>query len=402
MSMWDGRELERRTAARAATAGFAPAINVTHSRTQSEFDIYAFLPTPQSLERLMVQCSVPRPTHDRLSALKGNADTFRANHMLYVTEGNPHPTQVALAGEHGVELVGEHTDAVGVATFAGATIDVQSSLSLREKTILTHLRALAWLRRVALDASGHSEAADKLLEVCKQLDEVSLVSDPFDRLTELYKIHYYAPKLAEECALAEGLATSGRRALKNAYASNCGTYTQSALAAQTLNRTHTLIAFCECACLVALGEQVPDALDAAAGRRGGLIRWLSEQPSRHKLAIVAFELVYGWGGLWCFDGVSCAPAIACAVDIDEADLHGMRECVDRLLRAEGMDKFIKPVSYKGHSWEALALLPFYAKGIGVERLEQEEQCCFKSPMRDRWVAAAIDLQSRCNAYEKSH
>ena len=90
MPMWEGRELERRTAARVATAGFAPAINVTHSRTQSEFDVYAFLPKPESLGRLMVQCSVPRPKHEKLSALKGNAATFGARHMLYVTEDNPH------------------------------------------------------------------------------------------------------------------------------------------------------------------------------------------------------------------------------------------------------------------------------------------------------------------------
>ena len=61
----------------------------------------------------------------------------------------------------------------------------------------------------------------------------------------------------------------------------------------------------------------------------------------------------------------------------------MRECVDCLLRDEEMGKFIKRVDSREHYWEALALLPFYAKGIGIARLEQERKHRFTSVTPDR-------------------
>ena len=402
MSMWDGRELERRTAARVAKAGFAPAINVIHADTRSEFDVYAFLPQPASLERLMVQCSVPRPNHEKLSALKGNASTFGADHMLYVTESMPHQDQCTLADTHGIELITEDGAGRGTASIAGTTIDVQATPTVREAAIRTHLQCLSWLRRVALDARSSSSACAALVDIWNRLNGVSLIEDPFERLLELYEIHYAAPKLAENCAVAEGLASTGRAALKRAYAYNGGSYTQSALAVQTLNRTHTLIAFCECACLVALGHAVPQALDDPVGRRGALLRWLAQRPSRHKLGIVAFEFVYGWGGLWSISGVDCAPHIANAVGISVADLHSMRGCVDHLLRSQGMGTFIKPVSYRTNEWEALALLPFYAKGIGIRRLELETGQQFNTETCMNWKQAFDHLRTECQQYETAH
>jgi hypothetical protein len=70
MSMWEGKELERRTTARVAGMGFVPAINVVHRGTQSEFDMYAFLPHQDGFKRLMVQCTTASPDATKVAALR--------------------------------------------------------------------------------------------------------------------------------------------------------------------------------------------------------------------------------------------------------------------------------------------------------------------------------------------
>ncbi len=402
-TMWEARELERRTAARVAAAGFAPALNVIHADTQSEFDVYAFLPQQAGFRRLMVQCSLGPPSSEKLSALKANADSFGADYALYVTAGVPHQTQMNLAEVHGVKLLSESAASdLATADVAGATIDAQRPLSLREEFIVRFLRCLARLRRLALDYRDASPACKKLVGVWNSLDQVSLIHDPFERLATLYEIHFGAPKLAEECALAEGLGPTGMRALKQAYAYNRGTYTQTALAVQTLNRVHTLIAFCECACLLAQGAALPSLLADERGRRGPLAQWLSGLPAPHRLAIVAFEFVYGWGGLWRAMAATVRDRIAEAVGITPEEVDDMRGYVDHLFRDEGMGSFIKQVRYLEAEWESLALLPYFSKGIGVRRLEMETGVQLVGDPWSRWKKARIELGTECEQYERGH
>jgi hypothetical protein len=208
--------------------------------------------------------------------------------------------------------------------------------------------------------------------VWKDLDGVPLLTDPFERLEQLYEIHWSVPKLAEECALGEGLATTGREALKRAYAYGDGTYTQSALAAQTLNRAYTLVSLCECACLVASGEQVPGALDAQSGRRGPIIRSLAERPHPHLLGPFVFELLCGWGGFWPL-GVEqpFKETIASTIGAGPAQVDDLLGFINSLFRSAGMGNFVKEVEYRGVKWRNMLLLPYFAKGIGVRRIESE-------------------------------
>lgn len=403
MSMWEGRQLERRTAARVAGSGFAPAINVVDPDTQSEFDIYAFLPGDGEFRRLMVQCSVSAPSSQKLAALKTYASSFGADDALYVTARTPHRAQISLAKKIGVALVSESDNSpLNSANIAGRTIDVQQSLSVQEKAIVAFMQCIARLRRVALDRRNESCAAEKVVEVLNELDRVALMKDPFERLSHLYRVHEQYRKLTQECALAENLASTARRACYRAYAYNEGTYTQSALAAQTLNRTHTLISYCECACLVAAGTSVPDEIASAGGRIPSLIEWLSRRTGRHLLALVAFEFVYGFGGLWSIMGQDVAPFIESATGATKGQIQSMKSYINHIFRARGMNEFIKQVEYQDTTWENLVFLPCFSKGIGLRRVELETGDSFCGSPWDDWRRAATDLVERCKEYQRNH
>ena len=173
---WEANELERRTAARVAGIGFVPAVNVVHRETQSEFDVYAFLPQEGGFERLMVQCTTSAPDNDKLSALKTYAGSFHANHCVFVTTRKPHETKERLAQIHGVDLVSESEHAERHrCTISGRTLDVHADLTAREEAIVQFLRGIAWLRRVALDRREDSPEAEQVVQTWNALDEVWLM-----------------------------------------------------------------------------------------------------------------------------------------------------------------------------------------------------------------------------------
>ncbi len=387
-----------------AAAGLVPALNVKDADTQSEFDIYAFRASPTSVQRVMVQCSHPAPRSEKLSALKGYAPSFGADDCLYVTATKPHPTQSTLAQRLGVALITEdHRSRDSETVIAGCAIDVQAPLSAREEAIIHFLRCLARLRRVALGGRSRHPACETVVNTWNALDGVPLIADPFERIERLYQIHYSAPNLAEDCALSEGLAAEGPPALKQAYAYNGGTYTQSALALQTLNRVQTLISLCECACQVSAGAVVPDFLDQEGGRRGPIIRSLAQKPYRHLLGAFAFEFVFGWGGFWpaqCETEVKSGIAAALGCPCPGVDL--LVQYVDSLYKTEGMGQFVKRVGYGDVWWHNMLLLPFFAKGIGLLRIQDEGGSAPSGSPWDEWRADVLRRAGECELYERDH
>lgn len=400
---WEPNELERRTAARVAGIGFVPALNVMHWATGSEFDVYAFLPHEDTFDRLMVQCTTSAPDADKIRALKTCALDFGANHWVFVTTRKPHETKAAMAEWHGIELLSESGHAAKhQCEIAGRVLDVHKRLTPREWAICHFLRGIAWLRRVALESREKSAEAKQVVSTWNALDEVFLTSDPYRRLQMLYDLHYEEPALAQRCAGAEGLAATAHRGLWNAMVLGDGTYTQSALAVQTINRAHTLITLAECACRTAQGEAVPDYLDHPEGRRGKLIRDLADKRGRAAFAVVAFELVYGWGGLWSAEGSSIVPDLAAIAEVDEADINDARTRIDTLLRDAGMGEFIKDFSPDYARWECLALLPYFSKGVGVSRFRAEHGLGLDGKPFAGWLEAAVQHADQCKAYEQNH
>jgi len=129
---------------------------------------------------------------------------------------------------------------------------------------------------------------------------------------------------------------------------------------------------------------------------------LAQQSARHKLAEAAFDFVYGWGGLWSKDGVSIAEPLAASTGVTPEEVLQMKGCISRLFRAEGMGEFIKAVNVPGASWEALILLPYFAKGVGVRRFEAETGLRFGSQPWQGWKDASRVLEQECKAYEQCH
>lgn len=402
MSMWDGRELERRTTARVAGTGFVPAVNVVHRATQSEFDVYAFLPQQGGFRRLMVQCTTAFPDATKVAALKGYAATFHADHAVFVTTRKPHATVAASAATHGVHLLSEDANAsTHSCTIDGVQLDVRAPLTPREEAICQFLRGIAWLRRVALEHRHNSAEAKQVVDTWGELDEVFLTADPFVRLQKLYDIHNAEPALAQKCAAAENLADTPYKALGRAMVYGEGTYSQSALAAQTMNRAYTLITFAECACAVTEGAAIPDYLDDPRGRRGRLIRALSDRDSRMAFATVAFDFIHGWGGLWSAEGHSIAPELAALAGVSEAAIDDARSRIDTLLRDAGMEVFIKSFDEDYGAWECFALLPYFSKGIGVRRLTALG-AQLDGWLYQNWSLASCGHEAECRTYEEAH
>lgn len=402
MSMWDGNELERRTMARVAATGFVPAINVKHLATQSEFDVYAFLPMAGGFKRLMVQCTTASPDSDKLSALKAYAGSFNADHAVFVTEKKAHETTEELADVHDIELLSENANAAkSSCTIEGRQLDVQAHMSDREEMIRSFLRGLAWLRRLALQQKKTSAEAQQVVDTWNDLDQAFLETNPFRRLQDLYDIHNREPELARKCSAAEDLAATPYEALRQAMVFGEGKYSQSALAVQTINRTHTLITFAECACAVAEGATIPNYLNDPRGRRGDLIQDLSDRDSRMAFATVAFEFIYGFGGLWSGNGQSIAPELASLAGVTVEDINDARSRIDTLLRDAGMREFIKSFDEEFGSWECFALLPYFSKGIGVRRLKTLG-ATLDGWLWDNWHEASEEHERACRTYEKKH
>jgi len=398
-TMWQANELERRTAARLATAGFVPFINVKDPGTRSEFDIYAFLPRADGVERLLVQCSYPAPNSQKLAALRGYAEIFGAPYTLFVTCGKPHDDQIELARKFKVVLLSEAGDAnMGCGVVAERKLDVVAPLSCREKAIVSYLRCVAWLRRVAYGKRHTCGECETTVSVWNKLDQVPLTRDPFERLCTLYDLHFSFPTLSQECASAESLAPTPRGALKEAYAYGKGTFTQSALAAQTHNRVQTLMALSECACLLAGGATLPSSLH---DRRSKFIRELAQRPFRHLLGLFAFLLVHEWGGFWHNENEAAVKErIASHVGVAEQDIDQMIEFANRLFPGDGQPGFMAHVRYSTAEWDNIVLLPYFAKGIGLRRVECGSKIKFTVfPWAD-WKSSSERLEAKCKAYEQ--
>lgn len=400
MSTWEDNELERRTAARVAGMGFIPAVNVTHRETDSEFDVYAFLPQEDGFDRLMVQCTTASPSPDKVRALKTCAQDFGANHWVFITTRKPHESQLQMAEFHDIEWLSESERADNhSATIAGRKLDVRAPLSAREKAISRFLRGISWLRRVAYEDREESCEAESVVQTWNALDQIFLIPDAFERLQNLYDIHNSRPRLSQACAARENLGPDPETALWNAMVYGVGRYTQSALAAQTTNRVFTLVTFAECACRVAAGDTIPAYLDDPRGRRGPLIRALAERSARHAFATAAFDFIYAWGGLWSASGISIASALAELCGTTLTSIRDARGRIETLLRDAGMEKVIEDFDKDYGKWECMKLLPYFTKGIGVRRFREEGMAALDGWLWDGWANESIKFEEECKNWE---
>ena len=229
-----------------------------------------------------------------------------------------------------------------------------------------------------------------------ELECVPIEPDPFARLSNLYAIHEKDKTLAADCAMAEGLGKEPLPALRQAYAYNNerAVVTQSALACQTLNRTLTLIALCECSCLVADGAPVPEEF-VREGRIVPLIESLADKPYRHLLGKFAFDLLHGWGGMWMW-GHTVFFEEAFAADI-EAKVTSVRALIDftnDLFKKAGQEGYIVGLDFYGE-WSNILLPPYFAKGIGVGRFERELGLTLASSPWCDWRAEAERFHDLC-------
>lgn len=404
MSAWDANELERRTAARLSVAGFVPALNVVHLETQSEFDVYGIRLQPDAVSRLMVQCSVPSPNATKLMALRGYAWCFGVEACLLVSVHDLHEDQQALAELAQITVLSEEQGAdFAATTLHGIPLSAHTTLTPREEAIARFLRCMAWLRRIALDCRRQNPTCEQVVQTWRQLDGIALLPDPFERLCALYEIHGSNRRLAEECALSEGLATTGRDALKQAYAYNQGTYTQSALAVQTLNRIHTIITLAECACLVAGGRQVPPVVYSASSNAADEIVEFSRHPARHLLAWFVFEFLYGWGGFWQeFNIDPFREDIAQCIGASPEQVDEMIALINRVFGTQQGGEFVVSAGWSETRWRNLTLLPYFAKGIGVRRIEDESGLTFDDTPWREWKISSLDLERDLRQWETSH
>lgn len=406
MAIWDGAELERRTAARMSTAGLVPVLNVVHDETSQEFDIYAFHPRPDGISRVLVQCTTSRPDSGKLTTLRGWADSLSVEHRLFVTGSNPHETQERVADFQGTHFLSEHPDsALHSVTVDECMIDICRPLSLRERLAIGFCRGMSHLRRVALQSRTRHECAEEVVAVWNELDRVTPMRDPFERLDRLYSIHGEHGDLSARCAVAERLGDESDDpllALKAAYAGNRGTYTQAAMATQTINRMHTFISLCECACLVAGGAQVPSHL-MQSGRAGRLVASLSNRPFRHLLGMFVWELLHCWGGMWpAADEALFRRVISDDIGATPQDVDWMVTYCNSFLRSAGQEGYITRVPWQGKEWSNVLLLPYFVKGLGVLRVEALKQARLGRYPWGNWRDDCIRCVQECKKWEREH
>ncbi|MCE5238390.1 hypothetical protein LLH23_07835 [bacterium] len=405
MSKFDSNDLERRTAARLSSAGFVPVLNVIHRGSNSEFDIYAYHPHPDSVHRLMVQCTTSSPGNEKMAALKGNAISFDCQHWMFVTRRKPHPTKLSLAEAHGTVLLEERGD-ICSGTVDDCLIDLAPPPTDREMLITSAMMGFAYLRQEARSPSlpprtdRARDAVSRVDELWKRLEEVPLTTDPFRRLEALYGIYESAPEISADCAEAEDLADDRYKALFEAFAKGRGSVTQCALALQTLNRLQTIVALCECACLVSDAD-IPSDFQFG-GKISNLIRSLRSEKYRHLLARFAFELLYAWGGMWLDEHADVFwNRIANDVGVKVAEAQRIKEFLNRLFQSIGVS-FIRPVESGGVTWHNLYLLPYFIKGVGIRRMERELSCTFDRSPCSQWRNCSVAYEGKCRAWEEKH
>lgn len=408
MSKWEANDLERRTAARMSSCGFVPVTNVKHYATQSEFDIYAYHAKPDSVHRTMVQCTTEAsPDADKTLAVKGYAATYGLDDQLLVLTCKPHEQKVGLTAEHGIHLLSDHQHSTSKsAEIDGCTIDVSLPHTDREQLIVSFMMGMAHLRRkvTAIKNSQNWRApiAQKVEDVWRAIEEAPLDKEPperkpFVRLGKLYKIYFDDPELARNCAHDEKLAKTPYEALWNAMVLGHGEVAQAALAVQTLNRLHTIIAFCECACLAAGGAEVPDDFEYG-GKIKQLIEWLMKKDSRHLLGRFAFELLHGWGGMW-IDAYHDLFLDRLCEDIraSEEDVAEMIGFVDSVFTG-----FIMECHPEAGDFHTVLLLPYFAKGIGVRRFRAEFGESLSSFPWSSWSSRSLSYQNQCKQWEEKN
>ena len=251
-----------------------------------------------------------------------------------------------------------------------------------------------------------------------------LQANPFERAEILYQAHFAHPALSMDCAEEEqlgGAPTSyesreeyRRECLRKAFVEGCGTYTQTALMVQTLNRLYTLVTLAECA--VSPVERAASEIVHSTPRWLALVDWLSEQPLRQHLAPFFCHLLFVLGGfLPEIAKQEIHNEAAARLGCPPADIAKLIALADDLFRRydpqAGVGRsFIACLEYYGFKWESWKLLPYFLKGIGSRHIRNELGLDMTRRASDplarravlQWEKAADRLEAECETWEKSH
>ena len=401
MSMWTGRELERGVAAKMTEAGCVCLLNPKEDQTQVEMDIYALRFSPAAVRRAIVECKTGRFGNNDILALAGLLQRHPVDQLVLAARREPHKDQAATCRTYGVELIVADRDSSRSArSIIGTPVDLAEPLGYVGKAVRSTHRCISALERIALDRTPPTELSQMTGAMRQRVTSTILTHDPIRRLTELFAIHNESPRLSQECAWEEQLGPNRELSLKYAYGFNRGTYTQTALMLQTLNRVFAVVAAAEAA-IEGLFENVEIDVSALPPRTLPIIEWLSKQDFRDVVGPFLYQVVFVFGGFWPLAYQNEVwSALGDNIGADPSIVPRLVQMVNHLFRAVNRPAF-REVPYQGLEWTNFTLCPFALKGIGCRSL-QALGCVLKHAEYDKWLKAADDLEEKCRQYEKAH
>jgi len=373
--------------------------------------VYCLWFTSGGVRRGLVECKSSPPSPSEVSQIVGLAKQLRAKRAWLVTTRpvDDRTASWAADGQVDVRVVGQKYRSPDRLTPGG-------------RAVMRTLRGFAHLERLGRSAKEHGRGASvsALRKVLHLVTGSMLDFDLIQRAKLLYETHRENHVLAERCAYEERLAGSlpGARtasalkaykakALWNAMVLNAGTYTQSALMGQMLNRVYTLITLAECAEEVAAGSVAKS--DVVVPRWSPIARWLSDGDLRRLLGSVLYHFVFVLG---CFIPLEFKDAVyedigsstGCPVDrID--DVFSLANSVFRCMARsrEGSVDFILdlPIAEdKPFRWKTMILVPYFLKGVGVGYYDEKLGLQLEHDYPQRWRQAAERAEAQCYKEEQ--
>jgi len=405
-TMWEARELERLTAAKLAEAGIVALLGPRDPDTQAEIDVYALRFGPDSVMKALVECKTASPSNRDIEAINGLLPGYAGDEAVLVTGRGAHGDQIELAKKIGVKLVstGGYAE-LDKKSILECDLDFASPLRELGCAVRSTYRCIGALER---QARRHAEQgiieAQKVVDTYSKVVNTILTRDPIKRASDLYELHFANQRLPQECAWAERLGPTPEKALQQAYAYGKGTYTQSALMAQTLNRCFTVAAIAERAC-AGSGGGIWHAMwetSATPPKAAGIWWWLSEQAFKEFVGPFMFYLVFVFGGFWPtdveqlvfqqFHRLTGAPISA---------IESIIGMINDIFSTEGTDAITQVNNYPGYPWKNLILCPYPLKGVGCRFMRSLEINVRESLCR-RWERSLGNVEDECEEYERAH
>ncbi len=402
------KDLERYAAAYAYDEWrFVPIVNAIDL---IEADAYLIRFDRPGVKRGLIECKCHAPDLKELSNLRGDAFGLDAEESWLFTLNEP--------AEDAKRWASASHLGVGIRV-VGSNCGGPQTLSHRGRAVLRTLRCFAQLKRLvpgrprarrARDAEPTAVTALRKTQhlVCGSM----LTYDTLQRASQLYGVHHNHRFLAEDCAWQERVPddqgrppNNKRRAVKNAYMLGGGTYTQTALMVQTLNRLYTLFTLAECAEEKAQGR-IRDG-DISVPRWPEIAGWLADNDLRPFVAPVMFHFIFVLGGL-----IPLAHEQAIYADIEDATecpsekigdvfqlVNSLYRCMQRQ-RDDSME-WVVPLTMDRLELRTHKLLPYFLKGIGVQYLREALDIELPDDPVRPWEDKARELEEQCIEAEAS-